>query len=403
MSSLFTQKMGELPNNIGSSITLPTSFAMNLNDAESDSHSGQDSSSSSSSYFDGKNDDLHDGSHTALGVFIFLSLPVVYWVISYFFHILEKKCCKIQLKPSLEECCIILDTYSYETPDNGFKGYENLIDQTWWVSKNAEEEEEEEEGGEKYRERKRNLNINISRRRGDDSGGARSRGSYGLVDIGENMGGKTTTSIKTEEPSKNHTSILFNDMENDMNPQDRVHFRKELLNRYVYTPYEGRWISYTLKYIRSNGLTAVTSVISLNFVIAFVALGLFALDLDPLTTLTLSGVTWTALWFQGGLSEVFKNYLYYFLILLTDKTHPGNIVNLPGYCDTDVCVVEVLPLYTVGIIRIFGKTVGDHVDEFRFVDIPNSVLFTLKMETVYRWIADHEKSGKKKVKISLHA
>jgi hypothetical protein len=163
--------------------------------------------------------------------------------------------------------------------------------------------------------------------------------------------------------------------------QEKAHHMMHVHKTYCYSRFEESHSA--RRYLRGNFILTLVATIKLLASGIMITLGTFALDTDPLTILAFTGVAWTALWFQGGIVDLFRNYLYHFVILATDKFHPGNIVMLEGHTKEPGCVFAITPLYTVLMTK--HADAAGRSEELLFEDVPNYNFFVYPMTTAYRW------------------
>ena len=280
------------------------------------------------------------------------SIPLVWWLISVLTELLFYKCSKIQRKLSLRDCIGILDNYLDEdmVADLTKYGYgggnaQNLF---WYVE--------------------------------NDDDDASTTGSP--MNVEENIGTANDVAIdvgsgKTQGRSYNYS----NNAGYSFKSREKVKRMMHLHKTYCYSQLEEEHSA--KRYLRGNFILALVATMKLLVTTLFITLSLFALDTDPLTVLAFTGVAWTALWFQGGVVDLFRNYLYHFVILSTDKFHPGNIIQLEGHMKEPGCVFYITPLYTVLLIKR-TDAVG-RIEELLFVDVLNYNFFAFPMSTSLRW------------------
>jgi hypothetical protein len=192
-----------------------------------------------------------------------------------------------------------------------------------------------------------------------------------MSDVKQQRGGIPTSDLHEWQNKKKH---------------DRLHAH----NTYCYSHMEERLS--TIRYLRGNFIHSLVATMQLLSTGLLVALSLFALNTDPLSALAFTGIAWTALWFQGGLIDLFRNYLFYFVIICTDKFHPGNILQVQGQMAEPGCVLKITPLCTViAVKRFHGMGREEEID---FIDINNYAFFVYPVMTAFRWKKPKRIGGK---------
>jgi hypothetical protein len=285
-----------------------------------------------------------------LAVFLLSLIPLILWFVTVITDFLFHKCSKIQRKPSIQDCINILDNYLDEDTVSDLTkcGYGNPQNLFWY----AQDDEND-------------LND---------------------VDLGNTTNDANDTRISMEQQQKKHQQQqqqprFSNFTRTTYKTEEKVHRMLHLHKTYCYSQLEE--FHSTRRYLRGNFILSLVATMKLLVTGIMVTLSLFALDTDPLTVLAFTGVAWTALWFQGGVVDLFRNYLYHFVILSMDKFHPGNIVMLEGHMKEPGCVYAITPIYTVLLIKRADAT--GRAEELLFEDILNYNFFVYPMTTTYKW------------------
>ena len=297
-------------------------------------------------------------------IFVFMCLisliPLILWFISAVTELLFHKCTKIQEKPSLMDCVQILDNYldrsvATDLADCGYDNPQNLF---WIVD--ADDDEDANYGG--VIENEEDVSIQMPP-------------AHGKI---QNNAKKTGHRLQTQPRDTNKSTKSFHAQETIQKADHMLHLHK----KYCYSKFEEN--NQTKRYLRGNFILALVATIKLLTSCVMMTLGLFALDTNPLAVLAFTGVAWTALWFQGGIVDLSRNYMYHFVMLASDKCHPGNIVMLDGCMKEFGCVYQITPLYTVLLIKRSGGGDG-RSEELLFLDEMNYNFFVYPMLTAYRW------------------
>ena len=291
-----------------------------------------------------ENDRTKIESSISLSLCLLSSIPLLLWLLTTMTEFLFHKCTQIQRKLSLIDCIQILDNYSDkdtadDLDDSGYANPQNLF----WYSN-----EGDANGNDRMQviDTRDDVRINVNRR----------------------------TEEETAVPYRSDTSFSY---ESHQKAERMLHLHKT----YCYSGSEDYHA--TRRYLRGNFILALVATMKLLLSCIMITLSLFALNTDPLTVLAFTGVAWTALWFQGGVVDLSRNYLYYFVLLISDKFHPGNIVMLEGYMKEPGCIYRITPLYTVFLIKRENRDA--RAEELLFLDVMNYNFFVYPQATAFRW------------------
>lgn len=350
-----------------------------------------------------------------IGLCILFAIPSAMWLFTLISHLIFKKCFNIILEPTVNECIVILDNYLYNELHPDLKDYEKDLNETFWFSNKNEIKDDKSNKIDHEKERiiseknyylYNNFSAPAFTQHGHKQYDHMNNLHFSHHNVRNSINETINKGEQTERTSSSpplnvkvskktgDTKISFRaskilDIPDD--PMQRIKNRKELHLNYCYTGHENRYtMNYNMKYFRNNVVLLMISTMKLLLALIMVTLALFAMNTDPISILTLSGVAWVALWFQGGLSDLFKNYLYYFIILFNDKIHPGNIISLEGFSNEFGCVVEICPLYTVLIVKRYVQKDYINTEEFMFIDVPNSNFYLYKTVIVSKWKKIHK-------------
>lgn len=313
--------------------------------------------------------DDNGGDSNFRGIFVAMGLisliPLVLWLLSEIIEFLFRRCTKIQRKPTLLECIQILDNYfdkNTTIDDENAYGDDNDPQYAFWYTNENDKEEQHED--------EEVITNDSSGNIGDVSI------KMPYIEDGVFASPPGTTKQRYNDYSKRHIDpIRYRNAKRNL--KHMLHLHKT----YSYTRAEGHHS--TRRYLRGNFILALKSSMMLIVSCVMITFSLFALNTDPFTVLAFTGVAWAALWFQGGVVEISRNYLFHFTMLFSDKVHPGNIIMLDGYMKEFGCVYEVTPLYTLLLVeRSFNE---GRSEELLFLDISNYNFFVYPMLTAYRW------------------
>lgn len=283
-------------------------------------------------------------------------IPLVLWFVSTIADLLFYKWSKIQRKPSIRDCVEILDNYLTEdnVSDQLYYGQGNSHNIFWYADNNTNDDDDDNK-----------------------------KDNSELMEDGSKMEIETRINMTTQKNyrHKYKTKVAPSSTYDYMTSQEKVQHMIHVHKTYCYSRFEESHS--TRHYLRGNFILSLIATIKLFSSGIMVVLAMFALNTDPLTVLAFTGVAWTALWFQGGIVDLFRNYLYHFVILSTDKFHPGNIVMLEGHTKEPGCVFTITPIYTVMLTKRSSTT--GRSEELLFQDVPNYNFFIYPMTTAYRW------------------
>jgi hypothetical protein len=336
-------------------------------------------------------------------VFALSFIPILMWFITATTDFALKKCSKVYRSPSLEECRIILDNYSksglYFEPDDIVV----VIDDDTGIQRAIRSASMGESAF---------WDPNAGLWEGDDYGGADRYDDYSQYP-GEGEAEEIEPSAETkwnesDDRSRRHrgrrkkSSRKGRDgMDDDYDDDDEGNGRHGAWNGdvaggktrrdkcmkvhgdYCYTRLEEE--HKTRRYLRGNFILAVIATMKLCACSVIVVAVTYALDTDPTATVAFFGLVWGSMWFSGGLSDLFRNYLFYFVILFTDKFHPGNVLGLEGRMREFGCVVDIEPLCVVVLVRRISEGDRRYREDLLLLDVSPYDFFAYQTATVLMW------------------
>lgn len=157
----------------------------------------------------------------------------------------------------------------------------------------------------------------------------------------------------------------------------------------------------SLRFLRGNFVMLLLAWVQLLSFTSMMSLALYAINTEPSNILALSGLAWSFFLYQGGLADLMKQYLYYFILLINDKIHVGTLCRLDGRTKGVTCIVKITPLCVVVMVKQFyepqfipsssssstatTKRVYGRAEEISFIYVPNYDFYMYHMIVPFEW------------------
>lgn len=375
---------------------------------------------------DDSDDDKEALISISLAVGLLSAIPLAVYVMDVVFCVLFSRLSNVRKRPTLRQCFLLLEAYVSRGGDgtgfckgmdcdearthygedavrtrffsddfprwNGEEATKKARETSFWVRRDEStkyyDEESFLEGEENYR-----ANVVAGRSREFSSYGSSSSSSSSRQGKGSdggvwsNGGGDTVVDFGIASGTSRIPGRFHDSRQTKKDKFERFKWETKVsLHRdFSYSRVEEDEKFIPDMYLRDNFITALLSASKIMMVGALITGALFAMNTDPYAVFLFSGVAWAALWFQGGFSDMFRNYLCFFIIRFSNKFHVGSIVGVEGFLKDVGCVVSITPFCTIIMVMREKKT-DTHIErELLMMDVPNCNFMSYPQITGWRW------------------
>lgn len=135
-------------------------------------------------------------------------------------------------------------------------------------------------------------------------------------------------------------------------------------------------------YLRGNFLLFIQQILGIFTICATFTVATWIMGTDPFAIVAYSGIAWTALWFNSGLTIYIGHYIAYLCILASDKYKAGSLIFIPGQMEDVGCVYDIKPLCTEILMRRMSKN-KEFVESY-FLQVPNAIVFNVSPSLIGR-------------------